>query len=128
MKFAISTDGELVSSHFGRCPTFTLVDIESNKVVKKEVLNNPGHHPGYLPDFLHQKGVGSIICGGMGQRAAGLFRERGIRAIVGIEGKISDVIEKLIEGELHSGESLCKPGTGKNYGIEKTECDHQGGE
>ena len=125
MKFAISTDGAFVSAHFGRCPSFTIVEIESNTVVKKEVLENPGHHPGYLPECLHQKGVSSIICGGMGQRAAGLFEERGMRAIVGIEGKINDVIEKLLEGELQSEESLCKPGAGKNYGLEKTECDHE---
>jgi len=128
MRFAISTDGDFVSQHFGRCPSFTIVDIENNKLIKKEVLDNPGHHPGYLPEFLHQKGVSSIICGGMGQRAAGLFQERGINTIVGIEGKISEVIEKLLEGELQSGESSCKPGAGKNYGLEKTECDHQGGE
>jgi len=125
MKFAISTDGDFVSAHFGRCPSFTIVEIDSNTVVKKEILDNPGHHPGYLPEFLHQKGVSSIICGGMGQRASGLFQERGIRAIVGIEGKISDVIEKLLQGELQPGESLCKPGAGKNYGLEKTECDHK---
>ncbi|MBN1444530.1 MAG: NifB/NifX family molybdenum-iron cluster-binding protein [Candidatus Omnitrophica bacterium] len=125
MRFAISTEGDFVSPHFGRCPSFTIVDIETNAVVKKEVLENPGHHPGYLPEFLHEKGVRSIICGGMGQRAAELFRERGIEAIVGIEGKINDVIEKLLEGELQSGESLCAPGAGKNYGLEKTECDHE---
>jgi len=128
MKFAISTDGDFVSAHFGRCPSFTIVEIESNTVVKKEVLENPGHHPGYLPEFLHQKGVSAIICGGMGQRAAGLFEESGIRTIVGIEGKISDVIEKLLKGKLQPGRSLCKPGAGKNYGVKKTECDHQGGE
>jgi predicted Fe-Mo cluster-binding NifX family protein len=128
MKFAISTDGELVSPHFGRCPSFTIVEVDSNAVVRKEVLDNPGHHPGYLPEFLHQKGVSSIICGGMGQHAAGLFRERGIETITGIEGKISDAIEKLLEGTLQSGESSCRPGAGKNYGLEKTECDHKGGE
>ncbi len=125
MRFAISTDGDSVSPHFGRCPFFTIVDIESNRIIKQEVVENPGHHPGYLPEFLHQKNVICIICGGMGQRAAGLFRERGIRVIAGISGKISETIEKLLEGELQSGESLCKPGAGKNYGIEKTECDHK---
>ena len=28
MKIAISTDGDFVSAHFGRCPSFTIVDIE----------------------------------------------------------------------------------------------------
>lgn len=127
MRFAISTDGDFVSPHFGRCPSFTIVEIDSNAVVKKETIDNSGHHPGYLPEFLHKKGVSSIICGGMGQRAVDLFKERGISTIVGIEGKVTDVIDKLIDGDLQSGESLCQPGEGKNYGVEKIECDHEGG-
>ena len=34
MRIAISTDGRYVSPHFGRCPSFTLVDIENGKTVK----------------------------------------------------------------------------------------------
>jgi len=124
MRVAISTDGEFVSAHFGRCPSFTVVDIENNKVVKKEVVNNPGHQPGLIPQFLHEKGVNCIITGGMGMRATGFFNEFNIQAIVGISGKISEVIEKLLKGTLVGGESLCNPGSGKGYGIEKTECDH----
>ncbi|HOL21350.1 MAG TPA: NifB/NifX family molybdenum-iron cluster-binding protein [bacterium] len=128
MRFAISTDGDFVSAHFGRCPSFTIVDIENSTVIKTEVLDNPGHHPGYLPEFLHQKGVNCIICGGIGERALSLFRSNGIETVVGITGRITDVIDKLVKGELKSGKSLCEPGVGKNYGIEKTECDHRGGE
>jgi predicted Fe-Mo cluster-binding NifX family protein len=124
MRVAISTDGEFVSAHFGRCPSFTIVDIENGKVTRKEVVNNPGHHPGYIPQFLHQKGVTCIICGGMGMRATGFFEELGIQTIVGISGKINDAIKELLKGTLEGGESLCKPGAGKGYGIEKSKCDH----
>jgi predicted Fe-Mo cluster-binding NifX family protein len=47
-------------------PVFTLVDIVDGKTVKKEVLDNPGHKPGFIPRFLHQKGAECIVCGGMG--------------------------------------------------------------
>ena len=124
MRIAISTDGDFVSAHFGRCPSFTIVDIENDKVAKKEIVDNPGHQPGFIPQFLHEKGVNCIVAGGMGMRATGFFNEFGIQAIVGIGGKISDVIEKLRKGTLKGGESLCKPGSGKGYGIEKAECDH----
>jgi predicted Fe-Mo cluster-binding NifX family protein len=110
MRFAISTDGGFVSAHFGRCPSFTIIDIEKNTVAKTERINNPGHHPGYLPEFLHQKGVHCIICGGMGERALSLFKNNGIEAMVGINGKISDVIEKLLKGDIQQGKSLCKRG------------------
>ena len=124
MRIAISTDGDFVSAHFGRCPIFTIVDIENDKIVKKELIENPGHQPGAIPQFLHQKGVEYIVCGGMGTRATGFFNEFGIQTIVGVGGRIDEVIGKLQKGTLEGGESLCKPGLGKGYGLDKTECDH----
>lgn len=124
MRVAISTDGDYVSAHFGRCPSFTIVNIENDKVAKKEMVENPGHQPGFIPQFLHQKGVECIIAGGMGMRATGLFNELGIQAIVGVGGRVDDVIEKLQKGALEGGESLCRPGSGKGYGLDKTQCDH----
>jgi len=38
LKVAISTDGDFVSAHFGRCPEFTIVDIKDGKVKKKETV------------------------------------------------------------------------------------------
>ena len=124
MKVAISTDGELVSAHFGRCPNFTILDVEDGKLVKKEVVPNPGHSPGAIPQFLHEKGAEAIITGGMGMRASGFFSELGIEVIVGISGEIDDVVEKILKGTLEGGESLCRPGSGRGYGVEKTECEH----
>ena len=125
MKAAISTDAGSVSAHFGRCPDFTIVDIENGKVLHKEVIENPGHQPGFIPQFLHERGVDCIVAGGMGGRATSLFNEFGIQTVVGISGNIDSVIGKLSTGELKSGESTCQPGAGKGYGIEKDECDHE---
>ena len=124
MRVAISTDGAHVSAHFGRCPSFTIVDIEKGAVVKKEVVDNPGHEPGFIPQFLHERGAECIVAGGMGQRATGFFGEYGIRTIIGVSGTIDDVIKQLAQGTLKGGESLCSPGAGKGYGLDKTECDH----
>ncbi len=124
MRIAISTDGGNVSAHFGRCPSFTIVDIEGGKVTGKEVISNPGHHPGFLPKFLHDKGVNCIVAGGMGQRAIQLFAEQGIEGVVGVGGQVDIVVEKIVNGTLEGGESLCKPGGGRGYGLDKTECDH----
>ncbi len=127
MRIAISTDGDMVSPHFGRCPTFTVVDVDDGKIVKREIFDNPGHHPGFIPQFLHQKGVECIVCGGMGRRASGFFGEYGIQTILGITGRIEEVLDKIQKGILEGGESLCKPGSGKGYGLDKSECDHQEG-
>lgn len=124
MKIAISTEGKDVSSHFGRCPHFTILEIEEKKIAGREVIENPGHHPGYLPQFLKARGVSCIVAGGMGMHARELFAEAGISAVLGIEGKVDDVINNILEGSLEGGENICHPGAGKGYGIEKTECDH----
>ena len=125
MKIAISTDGDFVSNHFGRCPEFTILDIENGKVIKREVIENPGHEPGVLPQFLKGKGVSYIIAGGMGMRAQELFNDVSINPILGVEGKIESAIDKLLAGDLEGGENICSPGAGKGYGIDKSVCDHE---
>ena len=122
MRIAISTDGDYVSAHFGRCPSFTVVDIENNEIVQQEVVDNPGHQPGFIPQFLQSKGVNCIVCGGMGRRAIGFFEQAGIQTVLGVTGKIPEVLSKLVKGTLVGGESLCRPGSGKGYGLDKTEC------
>lgn len=124
MRIAISTDGKYVSPHFGRCPSYTLIDVENKKTVNRFEVDNPGHAPGYIPQFLHENGVKMIVCGGMGVRAQGFFAELGIETLMGAEGSIEDVIRRLEQGALKGGESSCAPGAGKGYGEEKTECDH----
>jgi predicted Fe-Mo cluster-binding NifX family protein len=100
------------------------VDLEGKIVKTREVIDNPGHQPGFIPRFLHDRGVRCIITGGMGPRAVQLFNELGMEAIAGIEGKVADTIDKFVQGALVGGNSLCHPGAGKGYGMEKSICDH----
>ena len=107
MKIAIATDNHNVAQHFGRCPAYTLVEIEEGRVAAKEVVENPGHQPGFLPRFLADLGVSCIIAGGMGWRAQELFSAQNIESIVGVTGSVEQVIEQYLSGDLQSGESLC---------------------
>lgn len=124
MKTAISTDNGQVAEHFGRCPEFTIVEVAGGKLVKKEVIPNPGHEPGFLPIFLRDKGVTCIVAGGMGARAQGLFAEQKIDTVLGTSGSVADVIQAIIADTLASGVSRCQPGAGRGYGVEKSVCDH----
>jgi predicted Fe-Mo cluster-binding NifX family protein len=110
MKIAISTESGFVSAHFGRCPAYTLVEIEDGRIIQRSEIPNPGHQPGFLPVYLSQKGVNVIIAGGMGPRAQGLFAEKNIQTIIGVQGKIDEVIEKFLRQELESGQDLCDHG------------------
>ena len=125
MKICISSDSGIVSAHFGRAPEFTFITIENNEVVEKEVLQNPGHTVGSIPKFVNDQGAKCMIAGGMGPRAVDFFNQYGIEVIMGVSGKIDDVVREILDGTLEGGESLCSPGGGKGYGVDKihTEAD-----
>lgn len=124
MKIAISTQGDFVSAHFGRCPHFTLIEVDHNRITSKETIENPGHHPGFLPEFLAAEGVTHIIAGGMGQRARQLFEERNIIPILGVDLSLQEAISQFLQGCLKSNDAPCTPRSGKGYGLDKTQCDH----
>ena len=107
MKIAIATDGTQVSNHFGRCETYTIVEIENNEVLKKSIIDNPGHEPGFLPKFLSEKGVNCILSGGMGPKAINLFREKHVEPIVGVHGSVDEVIEDFLNNKIEIGDSEC---------------------
>ena len=120
-KIAIAIDENKVAEHFGRCPFYLLIEISGKKIINQEKISNPGHRTGFLPGFLAQKEVKTIISGGMGKKALDLFAEEGIEVICGVNGEINDVIEKYLNGELLGNEFFCQPGAGKGYGIAKEE-------
>jgi predicted Fe-Mo cluster-binding NifX family protein len=107
MKIAVSTENGFVSAHFGRCPTYTIVDIHDGGVLSRQEIPNPGHQPGFLPGYLSERGVEVIIAGGMGPRAQGLFAEKNIQTLLGVQGPIDEVIEKFLRRELEAGQDLC---------------------
>jgi len=119
MKVAISTDSGNVAEHFGRCPQFTIANIENGKIVKKEVIENPGHATGFLPKFFKEQGVEFVIAGGAGMRAQQFFEDFGIKLVVGVSGSVDNALQALAEGKLEGSEGKCTPGAGKGYGIPK---------
>ena len=107
-KVAISTDGDSVAAHFGRCQAYTIVEIADGAIQNRELIPNPGHEPGFLPGYLAQRGVTCIVAGGMGPRAQMLFDRHGIETIVGVSGTIEETVQTFLRGELKGGESLCE--------------------
>ena len=127
MKVAVSTENGLVSPHFGRCPEFTLVEIDGDKIVKKEIIPNPGHAPGFLPNYFSEMGVNAVIAGGAGQRAQMLVAEKSIQLILGATGEIDGVLDLLCKGELKGGESLCSHADGGGHGDSTHSCGKHDG-
>lgn len=107
MKIAVACEGELITEHFGHCMNFMIFDIKDNKIVNIQTISNPGHRPGFLPNFLNDLGTNVIISGGMGGGAVEIFNEKGIEVITGATGKAKKAVEAHIEGNLKSSNSVC---------------------
>ncbi len=101
---------EHVGEHFGRVPTYTVVDTETGSV---EVVPNTSHHMGgrgYPTELLHQAGVEVMLCGGLGRRAIMMFEEMGIHVFVGAQGTVEDTLALWREGRLQEAtdENACR--------------------
>jgi predicted Fe-Mo cluster-binding NifX family protein len=110
MKIAIPlVDGKL-SSHFGHCEQFALVEIDpgSKEIKNQMLLMPPAHEPGVLPAWLAEQGAGLIIAGGMGRRAQDLFQQNNIEVIVGASADQPEVLVRdYMAGRLQCGQNIC---------------------
>ncbi len=107
IKIAVASENGMVTEHFGHCEAFIIFDAVNNKIVRSETIANPGHKPGFLPNFLADRGVNVIISGGMGGGAVDIFNERNIEVIVGARGDAKTAVEAYLQGALKSTGSVC---------------------
>ena len=105
MKICVPTIGEnglnnLVGEHFGRVPTYTIVDLDTNDV---KVIPNTSHHMGGQvdpPEIMAKEGVNVMICQGLGRRAITMFEEFGIEVYIGATGTVKDAVAAFRQGRL----------------------------
>ncbi len=107
MKIAVASNGANIWGHFGHCENFNIFETADGKVISTQCVPNPGHKPGFLPNFLADMGVNVIIAGGMGGGAVEIFNERNIEVVVGAEGDAKAAVEAYLRGELKSTGSIC---------------------
>lgn len=106
-----------MSSHFGRCPYFALIDVEGKDIKNVQVINNPyfnNHVPGKVPEFISTQNVNVMIAGGMGPRAIDLFNGFGIDVATGMGGIVENVLKAYLDGRVsgiipcsHDHENSC---------------------
>ena len=107
MRIAVAAMGNTVAGHFGHCENFIFFDAEEGKIVAEKSVPNPGHRPGFLPNFLADNGAEVIIAGGMGGGAVDIFNERNVEVVVGAQGDTRLCVEAWLRGELKSTGSVC---------------------
>lgn len=107
MKIGVASEGKMVSGHFGHCESFSIYQVEDGEIKDKQIIENPGHRPGFLPNFLNEKGINVMILGGIGQKAKMIFEENGIEVVAGVSGEVEDAVKAYLAGDLESDDSVC---------------------
>lgn len=107
LKVAVASENKMVCGHFGHCETFEVFDTENGKILTSKSIPNPGHRPGFLPNFLNDLGVNTIISGGMGGGAVDIFNEHNIEVILGAQGSSEESVKAYLAGSLTSTGSIC---------------------
>ena len=110
MRFAIPlTDGK-ISSHFGHCQCFALIDADndSKTITETQTIIPPAHEPGAFPKWLSGLNVKVVIAQGIGQRAKTLFDKSNIKVIAGAGGdNPEEIVTKYLDGMLQCGPNIC---------------------
>lgn len=122
MKICVPTMGdkgleEHVGEHFGRVPTYTIVDVDNNEV---KIVQNTSEHMGgvgYPPEIMNREGVHVLVCKGLGRRAITIFNETGIKVYIGASGTVKDAINAFMNGELQKAQedNACNNHTFRNH-------------
>jgi predicted Fe-Mo cluster-binding NifX family protein len=105
MKICIPTTGDkgldnIIGEHFGRVPTYTIVNLDTNEV---KVIPNTSEHTGgqgHPPEIMEKEGVNVMLCRGLGRRAITMFEKFGIDVYIGASGTVKDAIGAFKQGKL----------------------------
>ena len=125
----VSADREgldgLVGQHFGRCPAYTLVELDASRVVSTKVVDNPfvsGHQPGDVPGFIAGLGADVLLAGGIGGRAIQFFEDLGVRVSSGHAGTVRDAVAGWITGSAGGAEPCKHPDHEEGHGHDHERC------
>ncbi len=106
--FAVPTINKKLCAHFGHSEQFAVVETEDQKILNIEYFAPPVHQPGTYPRFLAEKGVSTIISGGMGGKAQDIFTENNIEVFMGIDSDNPEkLVEKYLADQLEAGDNSC---------------------
>lgn len=100
MKIAVTYDNGQVFQHFGHTEEFKIYDIKDGAVENSEVVNTMGSGHGALAGFLNEKGVDTLICGGIGGGAQMALAQAGINLYGGVTGSADEAVAALLNGKL----------------------------
>ena len=106
-RIAVACDNGQVAQHFGHCESFVFFDTEDGAIKTQEAVANPGHKPGFLPNYLADHGAEVILAGGMGGGAVDIFQQRGVEVVTGATGDAVAAVAAYLQGTLKTDGAVC---------------------
>ena len=107
MKVAVSASGPELSSpvdvRFGRAPWFIIADTETDEWEAVENTQNLQAAQGagiQSAECVVQHGAETVVTGHCGPNAFRVLGAAGVKVVVGVEGTVAEVLERLKKGEL----------------------------
>ena len=100
MKIAITCDNGQIFQDFGRTEKLKVYDVDKGEIRAAVVVDTDGQGHGALAEFLRQKGVDALICGGIGGGARELLSQAGIKIYGGASGSCDEAANALLRGTL----------------------------
>jgi len=128
MRIAVPTnDGTSISEHFGRSAAFLIFETENGQIKSCSSKNNAGkhshargeHNDASAANHSHDhagilatlEGCETVICAGMGHRAAEALRSRGMQIVFAVPGPADETVAAFLNGKLSAKEaSFCRCG------------------
>jgi predicted Fe-Mo cluster-binding NifX family protein len=102
--------GDHLCEHFGRAPTFTVVDTESDEVTVHQNRSEHMGGTGKPPEQIAKTGAKVLICSGLGPKAIDMLVSFGVEVYVGAYGTVGEAIQQWKEGKLSlaDAQNACK--------------------
>ncbi len=100
MKIAVTFENGYVFQHFGHTEQFKIYVTDGNEIKSSEVVDTNGSGHGALAQFLKDRGVETLICGGIGGGAKTALAEAGITLLGGVSGNADEAVKAYIAGNL----------------------------
>jgi len=109
MIIAIPLENGKLCSHFGHCGAFAMIQTDdANAITARHDEEAPPHEPGLLPNWLFDRGVNLVLCGGIGPRAIDLLTEKNIKVIIGAPVETPEsLVAAYFQGTLKTSANSC---------------------
>ncbi len=126
MKICLATSGpggikDFVSPQFGRCPTFTIVDLDGGEIRNVRVLQNPGALAGsgagiQAAQIIINERCNVVIAGAIGPNSFQVLSMGGIDMRESPPMPVEDAIKAFLDGRLRPATGMGGPGGGMGRG------------